>query len=103
MTAGITDTAVEVRKAVANLDNRLEPVLENMEATTASAKVAFQQAEVMLGNLSHLSDRDSALIYRIDKTMTELRKAARSLSALADYLNRHPEALLRGKKKVDGN
>jgi paraquat-inducible protein B len=102
MTAGITDTAAEVRKTVAHLDNRLEPILKNMEATTASARDAFQQAQVMLGNLSHLSDRDSAVVYRIDRTMAELRKAATSLSALADYLNRHPEALLRGKKKVDG-
>lgn len=103
MTADIADTAVEVKKAVSNLDNRLEPILENLEATTASAKDAFQQAQVMLGNLSHLSNQDSAFIYQIDKTMAELRKAASSLSALADYLNRHPEALLKGKQKVDGN
>jgi paraquat-inducible protein B len=102
MTSGITDAADEVRKTVANLDNRLEPILEDMEATTASARDAFQQAEVMLGNLSHLSDQDSGFVYRLDRTMTELRKTASSLSALADYLNRHPEALLRGKKKVDG-
>jgi paraquat-inducible protein B len=103
MATGITDTAVEVGRAVANLNSRLDPLLENMETTTAAARDAFQQAQVMLGNLSHLSDQDSALIYRIDRTMTELGKAASSLSALADYLNRHPEALLRGKNKVDGN
>jgi len=29
--------------------------------------------------------------------MQELARAARSLRVLADYLERHPEALLRGK------
>jgi paraquat-inducible protein B len=29
--------------------------------------------------------------------MSELARAARSLRVLADYLERHPEALIRGK------
>ena len=31
------------------------------------------------------------------RTLTELKDAARSIRVLADYLERHPEALLRGK------
>jgi paraquat-inducible protein B len=30
-------------------------------------------------------------------TLLQLSRAAKSLSALADYLERHPEALIRGK------
>jgi len=32
------------------------------------------------------------------QTLKELSAAARSLRTLADYLERHPEALIRGKK-----
>lgn len=102
MATGITDTAADIRKTVANLDDRLQPVMQNIEDTTASARDAFQQAELMLGNLTHLSDEDSALIYRVDETMTQLSKAAAALALLADYLGRHPEALLQGKQATQG-
>lgn len=100
MTAGITDTAVMFRNTVANLDRRLEPVMADIAVTAVSAREAFQQAEVILGNLSDLSGQDSTLIYRMDTTMAELKKAAGAMAALVDYLSRHPEALLWGKKEV---
>jgi paraquat-inducible protein B len=34
----------------------------------------------------------------VDSTLQEVSRAARSFRVLADYLERHPEALLRGKK-----
>ena len=98
MTTGITDTAAEIKKTARNLDRRFQPVLENLEATTANARNAFQQAEAMLDNLTHLSDEGSAFIYRIEETMSELKKAATALAVLADYLSRHPEAILQGKQ-----
>lgn len=103
MTTGITDTAAEVRKTVANLDQRLQPVMENIEATTVAARDAFQQAEVMLTNLTTLSEEDSALIYQIEETLAALRKVAGAVALLADYLGRHPEALLQGRQAVKEN
>jgi paraquat-inducible protein B len=102
MTAGIADTAVMFRNTVANLDRRLEPVMADIALSAASAREAFQKAEVILGNLSDLSSQDSTLVYRMDSTMAELKKAAGAVAALADYLSRHPEALLWGKKEVSG-
>ena len=37
------------------------------------------------------------MIYQITTTLKELSAAARSIRVWADYLERHPEALLRGK------
>ena len=36
-------------------------------------------------------------IVALGYTMQEIARAARSLRVLADYLERHPEALIRGK------
>ena len=102
MAAGVTDTAADIRKAVAHIDDRLQSVMSNLEATTVSARDAFQQAQVALGNLAHLSDEDSVLINRIDDTLTQLSRAAAALGLLADYLSRHPEALLQGKQAAQG-
>jgi paraquat-inducible protein B len=35
----------------------------------------------------------------LPKLMRELEDAARSVRVLADYLDRHPESLLRGRKE----
>jgi paraquat-inducible protein B len=35
----------------------------------------------------------------LQATVVELRRAAQSIRVLADYLERHPEALLRGKSE----
>jgi len=103
MATGITDTAAEIKMTMANLDDRLQPVMQNLEATTASARDAFQQAQAVLANLAHLSNEDSALLYRIDDTLTQLSKAAAALGVLTDYLGRHPEALLQGKGAAKGD
>jgi paraquat-inducible protein B len=103
MATGIADTATEVRMTLSNLDDRLQPVMQNLEASTASARDAFQQVQTVLENLAHLSNEDSALLYRLDDTLTQLSKAAGSLALLAEYLSRHPEALLQGKAAARGD
>ena len=40
---------------------------------------------------------DSEVSYELINTLNEVQRAARSLRVLTDYLERHPEALLRGK------
>ena len=102
MAKGITGAAADLRQTITQLDQRIQPAMASIEAAAASAKNAFHEADAMLTNLVYLTGEDSALVYRIDETLTETRKAARAMALLADYLNRHPEALLRGKKAVGG-
>jgi paraquat-inducible protein B len=56
------------------------------ELTEASAKVAS------------VIDEQSPVRADTARAMEELTRAARALRALADYLERHPESLLHGKK-----
>ena len=51
-----------------------------------------------LDNTSLLTEPNSAQVQQLGSTLQEVSRAARSLRVLADYLERHPEALLRGKK-----
>jgi len=50
-----------------------------------------------LDNANKLVEPDSALAADLSNTLQEVTRAARSLRVLADYLERHPEALIRGK------
>jgi paraquat-inducible protein B len=45
--------------------------------------------------------QDSALRYDLAGTLADMRDAARSLRVFTDYLDRHPEALLRGKPEAE--
>ena len=98
MATRIADAAADLSHTLSDLHQRLQPVLDNTEATTAAAVSALQQAGTLMDNLAYLSDEDSSFVYRIDEAMRELKKAAAALSVLAEYLGRHPESLLQGRQ-----
>jgi paraquat-inducible protein B len=70
------------------LDRQLAP---QAAKTLKEAQAALRAARSALAEDSPLQ-RDTAA------TLEELRRAAQSLRALSDYLQRHPEAILRGKR-----
>ncbi|HME68332.1 MAG TPA: mammalian cell entry protein, partial [Myxococcota bacterium] len=65
------------------------------------AIVEFDQTLVSargtLDNAGKLIEPDSVLGQELGNSLQEVARAARGLRGLADYLERHPEALLRGK------
>ena len=73
---------------VAQLGSDIAPELRR---TLEAARKTFQSAETALAS-------DSPLQGDLRETLLEVTKAAESLRALTDYLERHPESLLRGKK-----
>lgn len=62
-----------------------------------AAKGALVQGEATLAAVEGMVGENSALRYNLAATLSDLRDAARSLRVFTDYLDRHPEALLRGK------
>jgi hypothetical protein len=42
-------------------------------------------------------DADSTLMYELTRTIRELQVMAQSINALAGYLQRQPDSLIRGK------
>ena len=70
---GVTATVEELRHTIA----RVNGILKNTDAT-------------LLG-------KDAPAQLQLRDTLQELARAARSLRVLTDYLERHPEALIRGK------
>ncbi|QBC31183.1 MULTISPECIES: intermembrane transport protein PqiB [Pandoraea] len=71
------------------LDGEIAP---EAKATLSEAKKSFGAAERTLSE-------DAPVQQDVRQAMQELTKTLRSLGTLADYLQQHPEALLRGKPK----
>ena len=70
----------------------------NIRGTLASAQNALKQAEQTLETYQGVVSEDSDLTYEVNTALRELAEAARSIRYFVDYIDRHPEALLRGKK-----
>lgn len=94
---GITGTTDDLRAVLQKIDRQTEPLLSDLRATAAAARSALNRADEMLTNMATLSDENSSLVYQAQSTLTELSAAARSMNLLANYLAKHPEALLQGK------
>lgn len=80
-------TLAQVRATATRLDRELGPELTK---TLRESTATLERARTLL------SDR-SPLYVEMQRTLQEVANAARSMRLLADYLERHPEALLQGK------
>lgn len=87
-----------IERASAALDRTLRLVngragllLKSVDEAASEAQQAAASANTVLGGAQTEQDRD------VPHALHELAGAARSIRALADYLDRHPEALLEGK------
>lgn len=67
--------------------------LRSMQDTLAVAREVLDTAEDSLGVVGE----ESTLRYELERALDEVTSAARSVRVLADYLERNPDALLRGK------
>ncbi len=96
-----SDTAREtLARAEKTLDLREGPaaeVIANMNETLGAARHTLAQSEKTLSSIQGMMSQDSPVIAEFESTLRDLSDAARSVRALADYLERHPESLLRGK------
>jgi paraquat-inducible protein B len=87
--------------AMASLDQTLKStdrLMQNLDSNLApQAQATLAEAQAALKNAKELLDQDTPLENDLGSTLLQVSRAAKSLSALADYLQRHPESLLRGK------
>ena len=78
-----------IRQLVQNLDKQVAPEARSM----------LKAANDSLNQLNKLLDSNSPMNSNIEQTMRELGNAAKSLRMLADYLQTHPTALIRGREE----
>jgi paraquat-inducible protein B len=86
---------------LATLDQTLKStdrVMRNVDASLAPQVTAtLKEAQDAMKNAKDALSEGGSLNNNLGDTLLQLSRAAKSLSALADYLERHPEALIRGK------
>ena len=75
----------------------LRKVMSELDQTLSGARGTLGKADTLVDNAGKLIEPNSVLGAELGNTLQEVSRAARSLRVLADYLERHPEALIQGK------
>lgn len=91
------------RALVEDADGQLEPIAEHVMKASRGLEDALQDTRSILLDVRNSISEDSRLRTVTNRAMEELEAAARSIRILADYLERHPESLIKGKPNPGGD
>jgi paraquat-inducible protein B len=87
----IDTVTTDISALAGGLDARVGPV-------TSAATEALNEVGGAMRAIAELAGDGSSTRYELSQLLTEATRAAQSLRSLADYLERHPEALIQGKR-----
>ena len=88
----LSDTLADVQHLVRHADQGLGPVLQRLPKISAELQQAVERANTALGEGGYGGNSDFQR--GVSRVLDQVNDAARSLRLLADFLDRHPEALL---------
>jgi paraquat-inducible protein B len=92
-------TLQEVRKLAHDANAGMGPVLARLPQVADQMQQAAQNLNSALGESGY--GQSSAFQHNMAELVTQARDAARSIRLFVDYLERHPEALIRGRSEGD--
>ncbi|MBI4847237.1 MAG: MCE family protein [Nitrospirae bacterium] len=117
----------DIHSLLANIDKQFTPLANSVINTSIAAQSALGQFEKTIKMeegapadlaveikktlattrdameaVKSITAKDSESVYELNNALKELSAAARSIRFMTDYLEQHPEALIRGKKDAGG-
>jgi paraquat-inducible protein B len=110
---GLKDTLQDTRKLVTRVDRQVDPVAKDMKKTVKDIGKLARDADARVEELAPglkktiatvrgVISEDSPVMVELENTLKEISVMSRSIRELADYLEQHPETLIRGKEKPKG-
>ena len=127
----IKDTLTDVQKLARNLDSKLDPLATSIDQTLVEARAGIgdarnlmkEQAPLLISDIKKVAEAATAALdhvnetlksienvaeegtqlrHEVSATLTEIAAASRSVRVLADFIEQHPDALLRGRVTQTG-
>lgn len=84
------------RQLAQNLDTNVQPIAAGLQETLKAAGATMKGANKAMDGIA---GDNSPVRIELLRTLDELSSAARSLRVMAEYIENHPESLVRGKGK----
>jgi paraquat-inducible protein B len=93
----IDKLVVDVDKEIKPLAKKIGGTADSFKATSDAIRPAIKTLDKAFANIESMTRKGSTERKELNETLKHLSGAARSIKDWADYLERHPEALIRGK------
>lgn len=120
----IKETLITFKELARKVDSKVEPLATSLDQTlvearagigdarklmqtdikqaAVSAKTALNQAGQTLKSIERLSEEGTQLRHEISIALAEIAAASRSVRVLTDFIEQHPDAILRGRAAQTG-
>jgi paraquat-inducible protein B len=98
MLTEITKTATQSQQLIGQTEEKLAQAFASWEQTMVNSTATLEQLGKAAASTDKVLNQDSPLMIELTQTLREMGAAARSIRHISEYLERHPEALLRGKQ-----
>lgn len=95
--ANLNKTAVAVRENFDAFNAKTDPLIKSMKKASDEADVALAQTRLTMGQLQTTFAPDSPLAYRLNVAFDNLSQASSAIRELAEYLQRNPSSVVRGR------
>jgi paraquat-inducible protein B len=91
------DAADSIQKLANTANQQMAATSDALRKTSANAALALEQTQATLKTVSATIGPGSPISYQLGQTLTDLSQAARAMRDLAQYLDRNPSAIIRGR------
>ncbi len=98
--ADISGLTASTQRVIEKTGANVSPLLAQLQKSFVKMNNTLDRLLTVADNLAQLTDSGSSLQYELQATLKDISKTARSVSQLSDYLQRHPNALLTGRKET---
>jgi paraquat-inducible protein B len=95
-------TAGKTSRLVDDLSDQVAPIAGRFKAVLENAQASLDEARKTLQTIEREVAQTEPLKYRLGDALTEVTAAAGSIRVLVDYIERNPDALVRGKRGDGG-
>ncbi|MGC2277369.1 MAG: MlaD family protein [Candidatus Binatus sp.] len=90
-------TLAGAQQTLSTANDQIPPLSKSLQKTSTSADAAARQATLTLGTVQTTIEPNSPINYQALQTLQDVSAAAHSIKELADYLQRNPSAIVRGR------
>jgi paraquat-inducible protein B len=109
----LKDTLQDASKLLAKVDRQVDPVSDDVKKTVKEFGKLAANIDSRVGGLAGGFDKtmsaargilseNSPLVVDLENALQEISAMSRAIKQLANYLDQHPEALIRGKENPGG-
>ena len=90
-------TLAGAQQTLSTMNSQVPPLSDSLQKTSVSADAAAKQARLTFGAVQTAIEPNSPVNYQVLQTLQDVSAAAHSVKELADYLQRNPSAIVRGR------